>query len=75
MGAVGELICPLEMLQPPAVGMTLGRLLGIFLASFTLKDVHPGVSKSLARVCCVCLIALQILSFLKYLPLPEMDQS
>lgn len=53
MGAVGEPICPLEMSQPPAVGMNLGRLLGLFLASFTLKDVHPGVSKSHARVCCV----------------------
>lgn len=30
---------PLEMPQPPAVGMNLGRLLGLFLASFTVKDV------------------------------------
>lgn len=44
---------PLGCLIPPVVGMDLGRLLGLLPASFSLKYLHPGVSKSLARVCCV----------------------
>ena len=39
------------MPHPPAVSMDLGRLLGLFPASFRLKYMSSGVSKSLAKVC------------------------